>query len=69
MRGLASPQATYFCTELAAALWQHCGVMLPTCNAASFWPADFAQGGVCERWLTKGVELGPEVVLEPAFWV
>jgi hypothetical protein len=55
-------EPAYYCSELVAALFQHCGVMQRGCRAASFWPADFQQGGVCERWLTRGVMLAPEVL-------
>ena len=51
----------YYCSELVAALYQHCGIMQQGCRAASFWPADFQQGGVCERWLAQGISLAPEV--------
>ena len=61
--GDASERA-YYCSEIVAALYQRCGLLSKACNAASFWPGDLADGGVCERWLAEGVKLEPMVLLE-----
>ena len=56
-------ESSYYCSELVCALYQRCGLMRKDCRAASFWPDDLANGGVCERWLSEEVTLAPEVVL------
>jgi hypothetical protein len=64
-----SPKATveagssYFCSELVADLWQHCGLMSTGCRASSFWPSDFGTGAGGESWLSGEAELGPETLL------
>ena len=55
-------EEAYYCSELVVALYQHCGLVQGTCKAASFWPADLGQAGVCEKYLATGVALAPEVV-------
>ena len=61
--GGGGTENAYYCSELVCALWQHVGFMQRGCRAASFWPADLANNGVCERWLADGVYLAPEVVM------
>ena len=55
--------AAYFCTELIADLWQHCGLMSPRCKPSAFWPSDFGAAGGVEAFLDHGVQLGPETLL------
>ena len=57
-------EQAYYCSELVCALWQRCGLMQKNCRAASFWPGDLSDGGVCEKWLLDGVALAPAVVLQ-----
>jgi hypothetical protein len=45
-------------------LYQRCGLLSKACRAASFWPGDLTDGGVCERWLADGVSLAPAVLLQ-----
>ena len=54
-------EEAYYCSELVVALYQHCGFVQGNCRAASFWPADLGQNGVCERYLDS-VALAPEVI-------
>lgn len=60
----ASKERAYYCSEIVAALYQRCGLLSKACKAASFWPGDLADGGVCERWLESSVSLAPAVLLK-----
>ena len=57
-------ERAYYCSEIVVALYQHCGLCSKSCNAASFWPGDLTDGGVCERWLESPVSLAPAVLVK-----
>lgn len=56
----------YYCSELICAFFQHCGLMQLGCRAASFWPQDLGDGGVCERWMEDDAKLAAEIVIHIA---
>ena len=58
-------EEAYFCSEIVVELWRRCGLVPPGTAAATYWPADLANGGKAERLLDRSsLRLEPERPLE-----
>jgi hypothetical protein len=56
---------TYFCSELVAAALFRMGVLSsPPPSLAHFLPADFAEGGQFEKYLSEGISYTDEILID-----
>ncbi|DAZ97400.1 TPA: hypothetical protein N0F65_011284 [Lagenidium giganteum] len=54
----------YFCSSLIASAYKHVGWLDTTRSSSYFWPGSFEEGGEIDKYMAKGVQLGPETIID-----